>query len=137
MAGEGIITVVGRVGKDPEVRTVGQGTSVVNFSIAQTSRVKDKRTDQWVDGETTWYDLTAWRDHAENIAAQVRKGDQVVVTGRLSSRKYDKQDGSQGTSITIAIDTIGVVISPFAPKQGQGTAQKGWATQGYDENVPF
>lgn len=136
MAGEGIITVVGRVKADPELKHVGANqTPVTNFSIAQQSRVKDKRTDQWTDGDTTWYDITAWREQAENIVDQVRKGDSVIVHGRLAARKFDKQDGSQGTSLTIQIDTIGLVISPFKPK---ATAQQGWAAAPtYDENVPF
>lgn len=159
MAGEGQITIVGRVGADPELTTVGQnGAVVANFSVATTSRVKDKATQQWQDGDTTWYECSAWRDQAENIAATLRKGSQVLLTGRVKTRKYTKGDGSTGLALEVQIENIGTLIPTWKPKgtgQWGGTAstsygnygsggttsygadQATWATQQADDETPF
>lgn len=152
MAGEAQITIVGRVGGDPTLTAVGQsGAQVVNFSVATTSRIKNKATQQWEDGDTTWYECSAWRDHAENIAANLRKGQQVIVLGRLKTRKYTTNAGQQGMALEVQVDDVGPAIPRFAPRGttggsstsvsgtwgGYAQEQAAWATTAADDETPF
>jgi single-strand DNA-binding protein len=147
MAGEATVTIVGRLGSDPETAQVGSsGATVVNFSVATTSRIKDKQTQEWRDGETTWYECSAWREHAENIAATLKKGQQVIIIGRLKTRKYTKGDGSEGMALDVQVDEVGPAISRFASKartqnwSNEGQAQAAWANAAapaYDDEAPF
>jgi single-strand DNA-binding protein len=142
MAGEPTITVVGRAGGDPELKYLNSGVAVANFSVAVTPRVKNKQTEQWEDGETQWFRATAWRDHAENIAAAVHKGTELLITGRQRLRTYEK-NGATGTSLELDVEHVALLISTFAPKQSRGGSQRAqqddWAanTAGYDDSTPF
>ena len=104
MAGEPIITVVGNVTADPELRFTNAGKPVAGFTLASTPRVKDG--DQWKDGETTWLRCSAWDKLGENVAESITKGTRVIVQGALSSRAYEK-DGQQRTSLELRVDAIG------------------------------
>lgn len=104
MSGEPIITVVGNVTADPELRFTPAGKAVAGFTVASTPRVKDG--DQWVDGETTWLRCSAWEQLAENVAESIQKGTRVIVQGALSSRSYEK-DGQTRTSLELRVDAIG------------------------------
>lgn len=149
MAGEATVTIVGRLGGDPETAQVGtSGATVVNFSVATTSRIKDKATQEWRDGETTWYECTAWRDHAENIAQGLTKGQQVIVIGRLKTRKFVKRDGGEGLALDVQVEEIGPAISRFASRNrtqnwpSESQSQANWAqgaaaSAAYDDETPF
>ena len=107
MAGETVITIVGNLTADPELRTTSNGGTVANFSIAATPRVYDRQSDPWVDGDALFLRCTAWRDLAEHCANSLAKGMRVIAQGRLRQRSYQTQDGSQRTVIELQVDEIG------------------------------
>ena len=83
MAGETVITVVGNLVDDPELRFTPSGAAVANFRIASTSRTFDKQTNEWKDGDALFLSCAVWRQAAENVAESLTKGMRVVVQGRL------------------------------------------------------
>lgn len=107
MAGETVITVVGNLTADPEMRTTRNGSTVANFSIAATPRVFDKQSNQWVDGDALFLRCSAWRDLATHCAQSLSKGMRVIAQGRLQQRSYQAQDGSNRTVIEMTVDEIG------------------------------
>lgn len=107
MAGETVITIIGNLTADPEMRTTRNGATVANFSIAATPRVFDKQSNQWVDGEALFLRCTAWRDLASHCVQTLRKGMRVIAQGRLLQRSYQAQDGSNRTVIELQVDEIG------------------------------
>lgn len=107
MAGETVITIVGNLTADPELRTTRDGGAVANFSIAATPRVYDRQSDQWVDGDALFLRCTAWRDLAAHCANSLAKGMRVIAQGRLQQRSYQAQDGSNRTVIELQVDEIG------------------------------
>ena len=107
MAGETVITVVGNLTADPEMRTTRNGSTVANFSIAATPRVFDKQSNQWVDGDALFLRCSAWRDLATHCAQSLSKGMRVIAQGRLQQRSYQAQDGSNRTVIELQVDEIG------------------------------
>lgn len=107
MAGETIITVVGNLTADPEVRALSNGASVASFTIASTSRTFNRNTNQFEDGPSLFMRCSAWRDLAEHCANSLSKGMRVIAQGRLSQRTYQAQDGSNRTIMELTIDEIG------------------------------
>jgi single-strand DNA-binding protein len=107
MAGEPIITVVGNLTADPELKYVGSGTPVASFTVASTPRTLNRSTNEWEDGEAMFIRCSVWREYAENVTESLSKGMRVVVTGKLQIRNYQRQDGSQGTSIEMQVDEVG------------------------------
>jgi single-strand DNA-binding protein len=105
MAGEPIITVVGNVVDDPELRFTPSGKAVCNFRLASTPRTKDG--DQWKDGTTTWLGCSVWDKPAENVAESLTKGVRVIVQGRLSTREYETREGEKRSSLELQVDAIG------------------------------
>lgn len=101
------ITIVGNLTSDPDIKYVGSGTPVCNFTVASTPRVFNKQTDTWEDGETTFFNCAVWRDYAENVAESLTKGARVVVYGKFKTRNYQRTDGSQGISIEIDVEEVG------------------------------
>lgn len=96
------VTVIGNLVADPELRQTNNGKSVMNFSLAYTPRKPDG-----TDGQTSFYDITAWEYLADNIAASVKKGDRLIVVGRLSQQKYQDNDGNNRTKLVITADEVG------------------------------
>lgn len=107
MAGETVITIVGNLTADPELRTLGNVGAVANFSIASTPRTYDRQSNQWVDGQALFLRCSAWRDLASHCAQTLRKGMRVIAQGRLQQRSYQANDGSQRTVIELQVDEIG------------------------------
>lgn len=107
MAGETVITIVGNLTADPELRTTRNGGTVANFSIAATPRVFDKQSNQWIDGDALFLRCSAWRDLATHCAQSLAKGMRVIAQGRLQQRSYQAQDGSNRTVIEMTVDEIG------------------------------
>ena len=107
MAGETVITIVGNLTADPELRTTRNGGTVANFSIAATPRVFDKQSNQWIDGDALFLRCSAWRDLATHCAQSLAKGMRVIAQGRLQQRSYQANDGSQRTVIELQVDEIG------------------------------
>ncbi|QHC64592.1 single-stranded DNA-binding protein [Rathayibacter festucae] len=107
MAGETIITVVGNLTADPELRYTQGGLAVANFTIASTPRTFDRQANDWKDGEALFLRASVWREFAENVAGTLTKGSRVVATGRLKQRSYETKEGEKRTSIELEIDEIG------------------------------
>jgi single-strand DNA-binding protein len=107
MAGETVITVIGNLTDDPELKFTPSGAAVANFTVASTPRTFDRQTNEWKDGDALFIRCAAWRQLAENVAESLQKGQRVVVTGALRIRNFERQDGSKGTSVEINVDEIG------------------------------
>lgn len=107
MAGETTLTIVGNLTADPEIRTIGTGATVANFTVASTPRVWNRQTNQYEDGQALFMRCSAWRDLAAHIAQSLKKGVRVIVTGRLQQRSYQAQDGSNRTIVELQVDEIG------------------------------
>ncbi|MBE0008550.1 MULTISPECIES: single-stranded DNA-binding protein [unclassified Arthrobacter] len=107
MAGETIITVVGNLTSDPELRFTPSGSAVANFTIASTPRTFDRQTNEWKDGETLFLRASVWREAAENVAETLTKGTRVVAQGRLKSRSYDTKEGEKRTVMELEVDEVG------------------------------
>lgn len=111
MAGETIITIVGNLTRDPELRTLNNGSTVVNFTIASSERRFNRDTNQWEDGDTLFLNCSAWDSShaplASNIANSLAKGMTVIAQGRLAQRSYQAQDGTQRTVVELRVDQIG------------------------------
>lgn len=125
MAGETVITIVGNLTADPELRTTRNGGTVANFSIAATPRVFDKQSNQWVDGDALFLRCTAWRDMAEHCANSLAKGMRAIAQGRLQQRSYQAQDGSNRTVIELQVDEIGPSLK-YATAQVQKMQSGGY-----------
>lgn len=107
MAGETIITVVGNLTADPELRYTQNGLPVANFTIASTPRTFDRQANEWKDGEALFLRASVWREFAEHVAGSLTKGARVVATGRLKQRSYQDREGNNRTSIELEVDEIG------------------------------
>ncbi len=107
MAGETIITVVGNLVDDPELRFTPSGAAVANFRIASTPRTFDRQSNEWKDGEALFLTCSVWRQAAENVAESLQKGMRVVVQGRLKSRQYETREGERRTVFEIDVDEVG------------------------------
>lgn len=131
MAGETVITIVGNLTADPELRTLGNGGTVANFSIASTPRTYDRQSNQWVDGQALFLRCSAWRDLASHCTQTLRKGMRVIAQGRLQQRSYQAQDGSQRTVVELQVDEIGPSLR-YATAQVQKMQSGGY--QGGNSN---
>lgn len=131
MAGETIITVVGNLTADPELRTIGSGASVASFTIASTPRTYNRQTNQFEDGQALFMRCSAWRDLANHCAQSLSKGMRVIAQGRLQQRSYQAQDGSNRTVVEMTVDEIGPSLR-YATAQvtRQSSGQGGFAGRG-------
>jgi single-strand DNA-binding protein len=156
MANETIVTVVGNLVADPEIRYTQNGLPVANFTIASTPRHFDKAKNEWVDDEALFLRASIWREFAENVAGSLSKGTRVVATGRLKQRSYEDREGNKRVSVELEVDEIGPSLryataavqrvqrdssqtrqQPSAYQQEQEDA---WATpqaETYGDDTPF
>ena len=107
MAGETVITVVGNLTSDPELRYTQNGLAVANFTIASTPRNLDRASNEWKDGEALFLRASVWREFAEHVAGSLTKGSRVIATGRLKQRSYETKEGEKRTTIELEVDEIG------------------------------
>ena len=107
MAGETVITVIGNLTADPELRWTQSGAAVADFTIASTPRTYDRNAGEWRDGDTLFMRCSVWRETAENVAESLRKGMRVIVQGRLTQRSYDTQQGERRTVVELQVDEVG------------------------------
>ena len=128
MAGETIITVVGNLTDDPELRFTPSGAAVANFSVASTPRNFDKNSNEWVDGEAMFLRCSIWRQAAENVAESLQRGMRVVVHGRLKARSYETREGEKRTVFEIDVEEIGPSLK-FATAKVNRVSRSGG--QGY------
>jgi single-strand DNA-binding protein len=101
------ITMVGHVASDPVLRVTGNGTKVVSFRLASTARRRDPVQGDWVDGDTLFFTVKAWKATADNVVASLRKGDPVVVHGRVRDDSYDDKEGMRRTAYVIEAFALG------------------------------
>ena len=107
MAGDTIITIVGNLTADPEMRFTPSGAAVASFTVASTPRTFDRQAGEWKDGETLFMPCQAWRQMAENIAESLTKGTRVIVQGRLVQRSFTTREGENRTVVEMQVDEIG------------------------------
>ncbi len=107
MAGETIMTVVGNLTADPELRFTPSGAAVANFTVASTPRKFNAQTNQWEDMDALFMRCNVWRQAAENVAESLTRGSRVIVTGRLRQRSYDTKEGEKRTVVELEVDEIG------------------------------
>ncbi|WP_462418700.1 single-stranded DNA-binding protein [Kytococcus sp. Marseille-QA3725] len=156
MAGDTVITIIGNLTADPELRFTPNGAAVANLTIASTPRQFDRQANEWKDGETLFMRCSIWRDAAENVAESLKKGQRVIAQGRLKQRSFE-QDGQRRTVVEMDLDEIGPSLryatatatktqrsggvggfggNPGAP-QNQGQGGGGWgAPQGGGQQQP-
>ena len=104
MAGETIITVVGNLTADPELRFTPSGAPVANFTVASTPRTFDRNSNEWKDGDAMFLNCAVWRQAAENVAESLTKGMRVIVQGRLRSRSYETREGEKRTVFEVDVE---------------------------------
>ncbi len=107
MAGETLITVVGNLTADPELRFTPSGAAVASFTIASTPRTFDRNTSEWKDGEALFLRCSLWRQAAENAAESLTRGMRVIASGRLKQRSFETREGEKRTVIELDVDEIG------------------------------
>ena len=107
MAGETVITVVGNLTADPELRFTPSGAAVASFTVASTPRTFDRQTSEWKDGETLFLRCSVWREAAENVAESLTKGTRVIVQGRLVQRSFETREGEKRTVVEMQVDEVG------------------------------
>ena len=110
MAGDTIITIVGNLTNDPELRFTPSGAAVANFTIASTPRMFDKHSNEWKDGETLFMRCSVWREAAENVAESLTRGTAVIAQGRLQSRSFETKEGEKRTVVELQVDEIGPTL---------------------------
>lgn len=162
MAGETIITVVGNLTADPELRFTPSGAGVASFTVASTPRSFDKTTNEWKDGDALFLRCSAWRQLAENVAESLTRGTRVIVTGRLKQRSFETKQGEKRTVIELDVDEVGPSLkyatatvnrtartsdgsgwgAPDAQQSGGKPAYDPWATapaggNDYSDEPPF
>src|SRR5258708_4341372 len=107
MAGETVITVVGNLTDDPELRFTPSGAAVANFTVASTPRTFDKNSNEWKDGDALFLRCSIWRQAAENVAEALTRRMRVVVSGRLRQRSYETKEGEKRTVVELEVEEIG------------------------------
>ena len=107
MAGETVITIVGNLVDDPELRFTPSGAAVANFRVASTPRTFDKQSGEWRDGDSLFLTCSVWRQAAENVAESLQRGMKVIVQGRLKQRSYETREGEKRTVFEIDVDEVG------------------------------
>jgi single-strand DNA-binding protein len=138
--GETVITIVGNLTDDPELRFTPSGAAVANFTIASTPRTFDKTSNEWKDGDALFLRASIWRQYAENASETLTKGMRVIATGRLKQRSYEDREGVKRTVVELDVEEIGPALryatakvvkttrsTATAPGQGGTDA---WATAG-------
>src|SRR5918992_1941002 len=105
--GETIITVIGNLTDDPELRFTPSGAAVAKFRVASTPRIMDRTTNEWKDGEPLFLACTVWRQAAENVAESLQRGARGNGSGRLKQRSYETREGEKRTVIELEVDEIG------------------------------
>jgi single-strand DNA-binding protein len=131
MAGETVITVVGNLTNDPELRFTPSGAAVASFTVASTPRMLDKQTNEWKDGDTLFLRCSIWRQAAENVAESLQRGMRVIVQGRLKQRSYETKEGEKRTVVELDVDEVGPSLKSATAKVNKTTRQGGNGGGGY------
>lgn len=167
MSGETVITLIGNLVDDPELRYTPAGVAVAAFRVASTPRTFDRQTNEWKDGESLFLTCSAWRQLGENVAASLARGARVIVQGRLKQRSYEDREGVKRTVFEVDVEDVGPSLlrataavtkatgsnsqqqrqppgddpwaqqQPQRPAQRQQYAQQAHTSGGYSDEPPF
>lgn len=141
MAGETIITIVGNLTANPELKHTNNGVPVASFTVASTPRTFDRQSNEWKDGEALFLRCTVWRDHANNVANSLTKGMRVIVQGELGQRSYETKEGEKRTAYELQVLEVAPSLKyataqvTRAQNQGQGAPVGGSAQSGMGQPV--
>ena len=141
MAGEPVLTIVGNLTNDPELRFTPSGQAVASFTVASSARYLDKQSNEWKDGEALYMRCSVWRQYAENVAESLTRGTRVIVTGRLKQRSYETREGEKRTVIEMDVEDVGPALRYSTAKitrvQRAGGGFGGEQSSGAPENDPW
>lgn len=107
MANDNAVTIIGNCTREPELRYTNSGLQIANFGVAINQRRRNADTGQWEDGETSYFDVSCFRELAENVAESIGKGTRVIVSGQLRQRSWETPDGDRRSKIEIVADEVG------------------------------
>ncbi|MEV6762353.1 single-stranded DNA-binding protein [Streptomyces sp. NPDC051105] len=130
MAGETVITVVGNLVDDPELRFTPSGAAVAKFRVASTPRTFDRQTNEWKDGESLFLTCSVWRQAAENVAESLQRGMRVIVQGRLKQRSYEDREGVKRTVYELDVEEVGASLRNATAKVTKTAGGGGRSGQG-------
>ncbi|WP_027941585.1 single-stranded DNA-binding protein [Amycolatopsis taiwanensis] len=137
MAGDTVITLVGNLTADPELRFTPSGAAVANFTVASTPRTFDRATGEWKDGEALFMRCNIWRQAAENVAESLTRGARVVVQGRLKQRSFETKEGEKRTVVELEVDEIGPSLRYATAKVNKVSRGSGGSSGGgYSAGAP-
>jgi single-strand DNA-binding protein len=125
MAGDTVITIVGNLVEDPNLRFTPSGQAVASFRIASTPRFFDRQSNDWKDGEALFLTCNVWRQAAENCAETLQRGMRVIVQGRLKQRSYETREGEKRTVFEIEVDEVGPSLRNATAKVNKTQRQGG------------
>ena len=129
MAQDNQVMIVGNVTRDPELRYTPNGSALVKFGVAVSRRVRDD-SGQWKDADTSFFDVTAWRSLAENVAESIAQGTRVVVVGRLRTNSWETPEGERRSKVEIEAEEVAPSLKWATAKverQGRGAAAPDWS----------
>ena len=130
------VAITGNLTDNPEVTFTPNGAAVCNFRLAVTPRVKDG--DQWKDGETSFFRITAWRQLAEHVGDSLGKGDRVIVLGQLKARSWETPEGERRTVVEVTAEEVGPSLKWATAKPERTTKGNGKAKAGrFNDDPPF
>ena len=127
-AGDTVITIVGNLVDDPELRFTPSGAAVAKFRIASTPRYLDKTTNEWKDGDSLFLSCNVWRQAAENVAESLQRGMRVIVQGRLKQRSYETKEGEKRTVFEVEVDEVGPSLRNATAKVAKASRGNGSGT---------
>ncbi|OKJ42296.1 single-stranded DNA-binding protein [Streptomyces sp. CB01580] len=143
MAGETVITVVGNLVDDPELRFTPSGAAVAKFRIASTPRTFDRQTNEWKDGDALFLTCSVWRQAAENATESLTRGMRVIAQGRLKQRSYEDREGVKRTVYELDVDEVGpslknatAAVTKTNGNQGPAQRQQQPSNGGYGAQQP-
>lgn len=134
------ITLAGRLTRPPELNWTPSGIPVAKFAVACNAMKRDKNTQEWVQGDPSFWDCVAWQDMAENIGNKLNTGDLVLLTGRVVKRPYEAKDGTTKQSVEITVEDIGLSLkwkSKAEREQNRASSSSSSSSQGFNEDPPF
>ncbi|MFD4367031.1 single-stranded DNA-binding protein [Rhodococcus sp. NPDC058521] len=129
-AGDTVITVIGNLTADPELRFTPAGAAVANFTIASTPRIFDRQTNEWKDGDALFMRCNIWREAAENVAESLTRGSRVIASGRLKQRSFETREGEKRTVVELEVDEIGPSLK-YATAKVNKTSRGGGGGGGF------
>jgi single-strand DNA-binding protein len=132
-AGDIIVTVVGNLTNDPELRFTPSGAAVASFTVASSSRYLDKQSNEWKDSDPVFMRCSVWRQYAENVAESLQKGMRVIVQGRLKQRSYETREGEKRTVVEMEVDDVGPALRYATAKVNRVQRQGGGFGEGASE----